>query len=108
MIPSTSAAYTTGAPDSEGAWDCATVSAEPRPNAIRRTNLRARGLSRSCLRFHVAPESDAKPSQQIDRQREHDRGVLLGADLDERLKIPQRNRHRLAGQDRRPPSPFRR
>src|SRR5450759_993578 len=94
MMPSTSAAYTTGAPDPEGAsWDCAAISAEPRPNANMKTNLRARGVS--CLLFHVATEPGAQPSQQIDRQWEHDRRVLLGADLDQRLQIPQRDRRRL-------------
>src|SRR4030095_16405477 len=100
MMPSTSAAYTTGAPAPEGASrDCAAISAEPRPNANRLASLRARGISR--LRFHVATETGAQPSQQIDRQREHDRGVLLDADLDERLQISQRNRRRLAVQDGR-------
>ena len=43
-MPSTSAAYTTGDPDPDGAsWDCATIRAEPKPNAHMPASLRARG-----------------------------------------------------------------
>src|ERR1700687_863125 len=43
MMLSTSAAYTTGAPEPEGApRDCATISAGPRPNANTPASLRAK------------------------------------------------------------------
>ena len=46
-------------------------------------------------------EPGGKSPEQIDRQRKHDRRVLLDADLDQRLEIAQRDRGGLAVQDGR-------
>src|SRR5690242_19382889 len=37
--------------------------------------------------------------EQVDRNREHRRGVVLGRDLGERLEIPELHRERLRGED---------
>ena len=53
-------------------------------------------VSRSALARRGWPLQEAK---ELDREREHERGVPLGGDLDDGLKQPQLQRRRMLGHD---------